>query len=473
MKTRTGQRPREGSSSTLAALATAFLLLGCAGSTTPSNGVASIGPATPPPATSSAEPQTQRPSPTAAPLASTPGSGPEGTATSSCPVAVAHTVVPGDTLSGIAERDGVTLQGLLAANPQIRDPELIHAGDRITISPIDLGPGTAVAINNRGQVVGTDAGRAFLWQDGVRTDLGPDTFVVDINDAGQAVGAHGAHAALWQDGTMADLGTLGGPLSAATGINERGQVVGWSQVAGSAEDDPPRHAFLWQDGTMFDLAPLGRPYGGSRESLAINDLGQVVGTGADDAGEQHVYLWDDGRLRDLGPLGPGPAFVAVNNRGEVVVVAAGPAAVAINDRGEIAGGRTLSDLVWDGDIYLWRDGTSADLGPLEGGFLWRDGRMTGLGSLGGRGSWASAINERGQVVGESLTDIPAPHPGELCCSTLLHAFGWRDGAMVDLGTLGPLDGSDAADINDCGQAVGRTYDDAGDSHAVLWQTAPS
>ena len=44
-----------------------------------------------------------------------------------------YIVVSGDTLSGIAARSGVSLSALLAANPQIKDPNRIYPGDRITI----------------------------------------------------------------------------------------------------------------------------------------------------------------------------------------------------------------------------------------------------------------------------------------------------------------------------------------------------
>jgi len=46
---------------------------------------------------------------------------------------VTYTVKKGDTLWGIARKFGVALQELIAANPQIRNPNLIYAGDRVVI----------------------------------------------------------------------------------------------------------------------------------------------------------------------------------------------------------------------------------------------------------------------------------------------------------------------------------------------------
>lgn len=44
-----------------------------------------------------------------------------------------YTVVKGDTLWGIANRYGVKLRSLIAANPQIKNPNLIYPGDRVVI----------------------------------------------------------------------------------------------------------------------------------------------------------------------------------------------------------------------------------------------------------------------------------------------------------------------------------------------------
>jgi spore coat assembly protein SafA len=44
-----------------------------------------------------------------------------------------YVVQPGDTLSGIAEMFGVSLAALEAANPQIKNPDLIFPGQVVTI----------------------------------------------------------------------------------------------------------------------------------------------------------------------------------------------------------------------------------------------------------------------------------------------------------------------------------------------------
>ncbi len=58
------------------------------------------------------------------------------------------TVHSGDTLSGIAARNGVSLSALLAANPQIRNPNLIYPGQTIHLPGSGNGGGSGSAAHN-------------------------------------------------------------------------------------------------------------------------------------------------------------------------------------------------------------------------------------------------------------------------------------------------------------------------------------
>src|SRR5690349_6273383 len=70
-------------------------------------------------------------------------------------------------------------------------------------------------------------------------------------------------------------------------------------------------------------------------------------------------------------------------------------------------------------------------------FLWRNGHMIDLGTLGGRNSSASSVNDRGEIVGSSQTTDGS-----------YHSFLWRAGHMRDLGPL------ISRQINNRGQILG-------------------
>ncbi|MGI6604793.1 MAG: DUF3794 domain-containing protein [Firmicutes bacterium] len=66
---------------------------------------------------------------------------PPPTPIAECPTMRFHVVQPGESLWSIAQRYGVTLEALLAANPALRQPELVYPGQKVCIPPKVIGQG--------------------------------------------------------------------------------------------------------------------------------------------------------------------------------------------------------------------------------------------------------------------------------------------------------------------------------------------
>ena len=269
----------------------------------------------------------------------------------------------------------------------------------------------ASAINDRGEIVGgalnttPDAFsncaqpfpyatqvHAVLWQADVMHDLGTlggnDSCALFVNDQGQVAGGSYTNITpnsvtgyptlapfLWEDGRMLDLGTLGGTSGLPNGLNNRGQVVGQSNLLG----DLTFHPFLWDRGVLHDLGTFGGPSGSAN---GINDDGQVVGYGDLPGGPcqgfscmHHAFLWEHGVKTDLGTL---PTEICSN-------------AVSINQSGQIVG---YSTPFCNSETYH----------P----FIWENGAMYDVRALIVPGSDITLeelfeINDRGEMVGFGLT----------------------------------------------------------------------
>ena len=234
----------------------------------------------------------------------------------------------------------------------------------------------AVDVNNLGQVVGVAGNaipdeyagglgpciiwfgcntvatqqRAFLWEGGKLEDLGTlggnDAIAYLVNQQGQVVGVSYTNATpnlttglptqdpfFWEHGKMVDLGTLGGTFGAAYWVNNRGQVVGYSNLAG----DQSNHGFFWDRGVLTDLGTLG---GANSSGDWINDAGDVVGGAGLSDGTFHAFLWHQGRgaMKDLGTV-PGyvdSAAYVINAGGQAVGLAlntTGPPIAALWEKG--------------------------------------------------------------------------------------------------------------------------------------------
>ena len=270
-------------------------------------------------------------------------------------------------------------------------------------------------------------------------------------------------------------------------------------VGSSAQNQTANHHHY----KVIDLGTLGGPestFFSQPVVESVNNQGTVVGgaqTGVPDptcffgCDAVHPFQWKKGVLTDLGTLPGGLNSVAfwVNDHGLVM---------GFSENGVI-------DPVFGAVqqiAVVWKDGQIISLGTLGGGisfgnamnnqgevagisantipdplsflsvgtqiraFLWRDGVMLDLGTLGGPDSWAASVNERGQVAGFALVD-----------STVQHPFLWEGGRMIDLGTLGGTsavvgslnNGGSGASLNNRGQVIG-TSNLAGDlnHHPFLW-----
>jgi probable HAF family extracellular repeat protein len=338
---------------------------------------------------------------------------------------------------------------------------LQHA--RFSIAPVALGVSLALAPPSHAQTQYTVVELAGL--PGSASD-----HASGVNDRGEVIGLSGPHApdaVAWTRDGLVELGGLlaSEPDSVPRSINKRGDIVGDSLFSNSVWPFQ-RHGFLWRDGAMTDLGTL--PGKAETYAVAINDRGEIAGTAYTIGFGSNLVLWSDGAIHDLGAVRASSAWVTdMNNRRQIV---------------GYAGGATSRPFLWQDGVLtylpsLTDSGSSFplsinDRGEIAGSseapdgtrhaVLWRDGAIVDLGLLPGSfNTVATSINERGQVVGFALDLL---NPG-------IHnrAFLWEDGRMIELAPMPGRAWAIASAINDHGEIVGFQADavNYGD-RAIMW-----
>ena len=241
----------------------------------------------------------------------------------------------------------------------------------------------------------------------------------------------------------------------ATGINSLGQVSGTTWSNGTA------HGVIWSGGNSVDL-------GANTSAAAINDAGQVAGSGTE------AFLYQNGSRTNLGTLSGGSWSVAEGLSGDGDVSGYGGSASGIRGFVWTPGGGLVQLGTLGGNssygMAVDNGGEVAGSAAVGSGYLhaasWLDGTATDLGTLGGSNSYAYGINDAGAIVGYSW----------MSGNGSTHAFIDLNGVMVDLNSLlTPAESgwviTAAYGINDAGQVVGEAVY-AGQSHAVLLNDPP-
>ena len=330
-------------------------------------------------------------------------------------------------------------------------PASARAAPKYTVHIVGAAGSSANGINSSGAVVGDfptgGNTHGFVNAAGVTTDLGtlggPDSYATAINDSGTIVGraddaGGNTRAFIVVGGVMSDLGTLGGANSRADGINNRGDIVGSADVPPGP--DAHSSAFLLRPPAL--MQDLGRfevpnPEGGSH-AYGINEArkivgGSVLGPYTPPESAFHAFLYVCEEMKDLGTLG-----------GQFSL------AYAINEQGKIVGEASTPTL-HENRAFLYYRGELRSLGTLPGGSF----------------SSARAINDKGYIVGYAQAAV-----GE---GGWQKAFLYRHGSMIDLNTLiDPASGwslREANGINNSGQ-IAATGCKAGVCHALRLDPIP-
>ena len=213
------------------------------------------------------------------------------------------------------------------AETAVHDPSCISP-QVLQFLPVVWGPGRD-AVHSL-PLIGTDSS-------GAATALNDRGQIVGISGAcGIAVGGvSAAHAVIWENGIATEIKNPNGApyWNTPMMINQHGVVVGFVGTPGDSAGDVTL-AFIWTRKEGFAFLPLLQ---GDISSTAtsVNERGQVVGYSNDAAGDLHAWIWQDGVTRNLNELvepnadltGPIGLAFDINDAGQIIGTTTSPQAI--------------------------------------------------------------------------------------------------------------------------------------------------
>ena len=215
---------------------------------------------------------------------------------------------------------------------------------------------TAAAINNQGEVTGTQAsveggepfGSAFIYAGGTTTLIAFSRFSSGnaINDKGQVVGQTNttppntgepppqAFLYTYSNNSTVVIDNVAYRPSDAYGINNAGQVTGSLSTVPCTGVGPflmcnlgDTHAFYYAGAGLMDIGTLGGTFS---TGTSINNLDQIVGiSSVATSSLNHLFFYAQGHMYDLGtPAGQSVVGAAINDHDEIIGSAVNSTGVA-------------------------------------------------------------------------------------------------------------------------------------------------
>ncbi|WP_311922604.1 InlB B-repeat-containing protein, partial [Microbispora sp. H10836] len=233
----------------------------------------------------------------------------------------------------------------------------------------------ASEVNDDGTVVGqVDHGGSFLFKDGTVTFFSPRNAIA-INNKGQVAGSDNGGWVRDPDGSVLRLRAFDLQHMEISSLNDSGSVVGVADM----DPDPfnlKLRAFRTKPGEPLDVSRDSLPWGEATAAHDINNKGEVAGYGKNSAGGYVPIIWDKNGVAHEKTTANGGKALAINNAGVAVGELYGSSSGLGYQRAALYVGNTtidLNSLVPPGTTLTLRQATG--INDLN--------QVTGIGQVGG------------------------------------------------------------------------------------------